>query len=86
MRSCWRRLPWRASADPRVSRTFALGGARRLNVIWEAFNVANRPNYTSVDNTLYWLDGSSLVRNPFFGRKTGQADGRVMQFAARLTF
>jgi hypothetical protein len=54
--------------------------------MWEAFNVTNRPNYTAVDNTLYAVSGATLVRNPLFGRRTGQADGRMMQFAARLTF
>ncbi|HEY3092264.1 MAG TPA: hypothetical protein VGJ52_04170, partial [Vicinamibacterales bacterium] len=63
-----------------------IGRTRQLHLLWEAYNLSNRPNYTSVDNTLYWLDGSSLVRNPLFGRKTGQADGRVMQLAARFTF
>ena len=80
------RLPVRLSFDPRVARRIQLGRTRQLHVIWEAYNLSNRPNYTSVDNTLYRLDGSSLVRNPLFGRKTGQADGRVMQVAARLTF
>lgn len=80
------RLPYQSSLDPRVARRFGLGGSRQLHVIWEAFNVTNRPNYTAVDNTLYALRGSTLVRNPLFGRRTGQADGRIMQFAARLTF
>jgi len=80
------RLPYRGSADPRVARRFRLGGPRQLEVIWEAFNLTNRPNYATADNTLYWLNGSSLVSNPFFGRMTAQADGRVMQLAARLTF
>ena len=80
------RLPYRGSADPRVARRFRLGGSRQLAVIWEAFNLTNRPNYTATDNTLYSLNGSSLVGNPFFGRRTAQADGRVMQLAARLTF
>jgi len=80
------RLPYQGSFDPRIARRFGLGGSRQLHVIWEAFNLTNRPNYTAVDNTLYTASGSALVRNPLFGRRTGQADGRVMQFAARLTF
>jgi len=80
------RLPVRMSFDPRVARRVQIGRTRQLHLLWEAYNLSNRPNYTSVDNTLYWLDGSSLVRNPLFGRKTGQADGRVMQLAARFTF
>ena len=80
------RLPYRGSADPRVARRFRLGGSRQLAVIWEAFNLTNRPNYTATDNTRMPLNGSSLVGSPFFGRRTAQADGRVMQLAARLTF
>ena len=80
------RLPAQASFDPRVARRIGLGGSRQLSVIWEAFNVTNRPNYTAVDNMLYSLAGSSLVRNPQFGRKANQSEGRIMQLAARLTF
>ena len=71
----------------RASRAGSVSGrTRQLSLIWEAFNVMNRPNYTAVDNTLSSLGGASLVRNPLFGRKTGQADGRVMQLAARVLF
>jgi hypothetical protein len=80
------RLPYQGSFDPRLARRFRLGRSRQLHVIWEAFNLTNRPNYTASDNTLYALSGSSLVRNPLFGRRTGQLDGRVMQLAARITF
>lgn len=80
------RLPYQSSFDPRVARRFAVGASRQLSLIWEAFNLSNRPNYTAVDNTLYQLDGTSLIRNPLFGRTTAQAYGRMMQFAARITF
>jgi len=80
------RLPVQASLDPRISRRLGLGRSRQLSLIWEAFNLTNRPNYTAVDNSLYSLGGASLVRNPLFGRKTGQGDGRVMQLAAKLLF
>jgi hypothetical protein len=80
------RLPYQGSFDPRVARRFRVGRTRQLHVIWEAFNLTSRPNYTAADNTLFWLNGPSLVRNPLFGRKTAQADGRVMQIAARFTF
>jgi hypothetical protein len=80
------RLPFQSSFDPRIARRFTLGESRQLMVIWEAFNLSNRPNYTAVDDTLYVLDGSTLVANPSFGRKTAQASGRMMQLAGRLTF
>lgn len=80
------RLPYQSSLDPRIARRFALGGSRQLHLIWEAFNLMNRPNYTAVDSMLYAANGSALVRNPLFGRRTAQGDGRIMQVAARLTF
>ena len=80
------RLPYQGSFDPRVTRRFRFGSTSQLSLIWEAFNLTNRPNYTAVDNTRYLLVGSALVPNPDFGRKTGQLNGRMMQLAARLTF
>jgi hypothetical protein len=80
------RLPYSSSFDPRVERRFGLGGSRQLSVIWEAFNLTNRPNYIAVDDVKYVLFGSTLVPNPPFGRKTAQLNGRVMQLAARLRF
>jgi hypothetical protein len=80
------RLPYQASLDPRIARRFQLGRSRQLLVIWEAFNISNRPNYTAADNTLYSISSGSLVRNPLFGGMTAQTNGRVMQLAARLVF
>jgi hypothetical protein len=82
------RLPAQVSLDPRVARNFRLGGDRRLTLIWEAFNLLNRANYTVVSNTLY--SGSAATRtltnSPTFGQFTGQADPRIMQLAVKLSF
>jgi hypothetical protein len=80
------RLPYQASLDPRIARRFQVGRSRQLLVIWEAFNISNRPNYTAADNTLYSINSGALVRNPLFGRTTAQANGRIMQLAARFVF
>jgi hypothetical protein len=80
------RLPYQSSLDPRIARRFQIAGSRQLLVIWEAFNIWNRANYTAVDNTLYSVGAGSLSPNPLFGRKTAQANGRLMQLAARLIF
>jgi hypothetical protein len=80
------RLPYQNSFDPRIARRVGLGGSRELSLIWEAFNVTNRPNYTGVDDTLYFLNGSALVRNPRFGSQVAQLNGRMMQLAARISF
>ena len=80
------RLPYRASFDPRVARRFQIARSGQLLVIWEAFNISNRPNYTAADNTLSWTSAGSLFPNPLFGRRTAQANGRVMQLAAKIIF
>ncbi len=80
------RLPYQASLDPRITRRFQVGRSQQLLVIWEAFDIWNRPNYTAADNTLYSLSSGSLARNPLFGRTTAQTNGRTMQLAARFVF
>jgi hypothetical protein len=57
-----------------------------VSLIWEAFNLTNRPNYVAVDDMLYTLTASGLQRNPLFGRRTAQDEGRMMQLAAKVTF
>ena len=80
------RLPYYGSLDPRVARRIGLGGTRRLELIWEMFNLTNRANYTTVVDTRYAFAQGSLVPNPQFGQPTQQLNGRRMQLAARLTF
>ena len=80
------RLPYQGSFDPRIARRFQLGRSRQLLLIWEAFNIFNHPNYTAADNTSLSIGQGALVSNPLFGRKTAQANGRMMQLAARVVF
>ena len=80
------RLPWRMSFNPRASRDFPFGNGRKVSLIWEAFNLTNRPNYVAVDDMLYTMTATGLQRNPLFGRRTAQDEGRVMQLAAKVTF
>jgi hypothetical protein len=84
------RQPSQASLDTRAARRFPLGGTAQLSLMWEAFNLMNRPNYTDVDGTMFANTftgtGVGLVRNPRFGEPTRQRNGRVRQLAARLTF
>jgi hypothetical protein len=56
-----------------------LGGARRLQVRWEIFNVLNTANFAPPN---------SLLGNPQFGRitSTGNSIARQMQFGARFAF
>lgn len=80
------RLPAYISLDPRVARRIGLAGTRELQVIWEAFNLMNRPNHTGVNDVLYTASGTTLARNPLFGRFTAQAEPRVMQLAVKFLF
>jgi hypothetical protein len=80
------RLPWQISLSPRASRDFYFGNGRKVSFIWEAFNLTNRPNYIAVDDVLYTMTATGLQRNPLFGRRTAQDEGRVMQLAAKVTF
>jgi hypothetical protein len=80
------RLPAQISFDPRLARHIGLGGGKELTLIWEAFNLLNRTNYTVVNNTLYTPSGTTLTRNPLFGQFTGQADPRIMQLAVKFGF
>jgi hypothetical protein len=80
------RLPWHMSFNPRASRDFPFGDGRKVSVIWEAFNLTNRPNYVAADDILYTMTAAGLQRNPLFRRGTAQDAGRVMQLAARVAF
>jgi hypothetical protein len=80
------RSPYQASLDPRVARRFRVGPTARLSLIWEAFNLTNRPNYTAVDSRLLLLTVPGPTHNPQFGEPTRQLNGRVMQLAARISF
>jgi hypothetical protein len=80
------RYPAQASLDPRLARSIGVGGTREVTLIWEAFNLLNRANYTVVNNTLYTVSGTTLTSNPLFGQRTAQADPRIMQLAVKFTF
>ena len=91
------RLPYQANVDFRVARSFPLPGRTRIEVLAEAFNLFNRINYTSVNQTFYTIGGTTaaptLVYNSAtFGSFTNANSGvfaprpREIQFGARVTF
>jgi hypothetical protein len=90
------RLPTQASVDIRVSRAFPIGKSK-LEGIFEAFNLFNRINYTTANNTLYTIGGSlaapTLVYNAAtFNAYTNANSGsfsprpREIQLGVRYTF
>ena len=79
------RLPAIVTLDPRIARDFPIRNAR-LQIIWEAFNLLNRDNISSVDNTYFSVAGTTLTRATTFGRPLASAGERIMQLAAKITF
>ena len=80
--------------DLRLSRRFAITEKTHLELIAEGFNIFNRTQVTSVNNTIYNVTGANgvvnLTYNPSFGTTTG-ADGfffreRQIQLAVRFEF
>ena len=66
------RAPAQATVDFRVSRRFRFSESVNLEVLGEAFNLFNKVNVTSVNDTLYSLDSSDpnnlrLIVEPDFG-------------------
>lgn len=71
-----------ASLDVRLSRPIAFGGARRLDLMLEAFNVFNRANVVNVNNTI----GNGATPSATFRQVTAVADMRQLQLGARWSF
>jgi hypothetical protein len=81
-------------ADLRISRRFHIKESMNFELLAEGFNIFNRTQVTSVNNTLYNIStsGSNVIAtfNPSFGTTTG-ADGfffreRQIQLGARFEF
>ncbi len=84
------RLPNFVSFDPRVTREIRFRERAKLQLIWEAFNVFNRANF-SVARTTLFAAGSGptagqLVRQTNFGTFSNTFDPRIIQLAAKIVF
>lgn len=71
-----------ASFDLRLSRRIRFTERFGLEVIAEGFNLFNRANFQLPNNTF----GSSATPLATFGRPTGAADPRQIQFGLKLSF
>lgn len=74
--------PGFANVDVRVSKVFALGGERRLELIGQLFNIANRANFNVPSNN---------ITAATFGQSTSllpniNAPSRQIEFAVRFQF
>lgn len=81
--------PGFAAVDARVSKDILLGTERvRLRLIGEAFNLTNRANFNNFNRGQFNFNATSRVFTPNapFLQRTGSADPRILQIAARITF
>ena len=77
------------SWDVRVTKDIPLYGERvRMRLIGEAFNIANKPNFTTINQTPYNYTAATNIFVPAvgFGLPTNTSDPRILQVAARITF
>ncbi|HEY2151419.1 MAG TPA: carboxypeptidase regulatory-like domain-containing protein [Vicinamibacterales bacterium] len=70
------------SFDVRISRVLALGGAHRLELMLEGFNLFNHVNVVNVNNTI----GNTPTPSPTFEQVTAVGDMRQFQLGARWSF
>ncbi|MBI1788767.1 MAG: TonB-dependent receptor [Acidobacteria bacterium] len=81
--------PGFATLDARISRVIPLYRERaQLRIIVEAFNLTNRANFSNFNRGQYTFNAGTRVFTPTtnFLIRTGSADPRILQLAARITF
>ena len=86
------RLPALINIDARLSKRFRISETMNLEVLAEAFNIANRTHVFGVETTMYQRAGNATTLTYFnnFGNITGTSSTlyreRQIQFAARFQF
>ena len=79
------RLPKIVLSNMSIFKNFELGGGRRLQFRWEAYNVFNQVNWSTINTNAQFNPAGEMV-NASFGQATGARDARVMQGAIRFSF
>jgi hypothetical protein len=76
------------TVDMRFSRDFGIYEHARLRMMFEAFNVTNRANYSSINTTQYTFNAATFAftSNPAFLSRIATFDPRILQLAAKFTF
>ena len=67
------------SIDARITKAIRVGGSRRLDLVFEGFNLTNHANFTPYSVNVNMISPSFLVRN-------GARPPRQLQWGARFTF
>jgi hypothetical protein len=82
------RLPRQVTFDPRIARDIPLGRQARVQLIWEAFNLFNADNFSSLGSDRYSVNGTTNVLTPTtnFGQPLSSSGPRIMQVAAKFSF
>jgi carboxypeptidase family protein len=79
------RMPKIVLSNMSIFKNFNVGGNRRIQFRWEAYNVFNQVNWSEINRTpQYDAAGNQVAAN--FGQATAARDARVMQGAIRFTF
>lgn len=79
------RGPGVEEVDMAAVKTFPIKERAAVSFRWEMYNIANHPNWTSINNTATFnLEHQQI--NPQFGQATADWGPRVMQVALRVVF
>jgi hypothetical protein len=77
-----------AQVDVRFTRDIRIWERASLKLIFEAFNLTNRANFSTINTTQYTYNGTTraFTTNPAFLSRTATFDPRILQLAAKFTF
>ena len=79
------RMPKIVLSNMSIFKNFQLGGGRRIQFRWEAYNVFNQVNWSELNRTPTF-NAAGVQTNQAFGQATTARDPRIMQGAIRFTF
>ncbi len=76
------------SVDMRFTRDISIHERARLRLMFEAFNLTNRANYSTILTSQYNYNATTRVFTPAAGflTPTATSDPRILQLAAKFTF
>src|SRR5262249_25309604 len=77
-----------AEVNMRFSRDIHIWERASLRLMFEAFNLTNRANYSSSNATHYLFAAAhpAFVTNPVYLSRTATFDPRILQLSAKFTF
>ncbi|MPY87032.1 MAG: TonB-dependent receptor plug domain-containing protein [Luteitalea sp.] len=79
------RLPKIVLSNMSIFKNFQMGGGRRIQLRWEAYNVFNQVNWSSINTDAEFNPEGQMV-NESFGQATAARAPRIMQGAIRFSF